>query len=74
MTKSRVKSAKIVKPSYSYKKHEGTPAPGQYDGHLQPFGSNMKGVTMGSKYEFKPDSNPPVGYYDVDRGLNMTKF
>jgi len=23
---------------------------------------------MGAKYEFKPDSNPPVGGYDVDAG------
>ena len=26
-------------------------------------------VSMGAKYEFKPDSNPPVGGYDVDAGL-----
>ena len=23
-------------------------------------------VSMGAKYEFKPDNNPPVGGYDVD--------
>ncbi len=28
---------------------------------------------MGSKYEFKPDSNPVVGKYDIDAGHNMTK-
>jgi len=25
---------------------------------------------MGSKYEFKPDSNPPVGLYDIDVAKN----
>ncbi len=28
---------------------------------------------MGSKYEFKPDSNPVVGKYDINSGLNMSK-
>ena len=28
---------------------------------------------MGAKYEFKPDSNPPVGGYDVDAGLQHTQ-
>jgi len=28
---------------------------------------------MGSKYQFKPDSNPGVGSYNLDSGLNMSK-
>ncbi len=28
---------------------------------------------MGSKYEFKPDSNPAVGQYNVDAGHYMSK-
>ena len=27
---------------------------------------------MGSKYEFKPDKNPPVGAYDIQSGLNAS--
>ena len=50
-----------------------TPEPGSYDGHLIPFGqSKMSNVTMGSKYVFKPDRNPPVGAYNLDSGLNMS--
>jgi hypothetical protein len=29
---------------------------------------------MGKKYEWKPDTNPPVGGYDLERGENITKF
>jgi hypothetical protein len=28
---------------------------------------------MGAKYIWKPDSNPPVGAYDIDRGQSQTK-
>jgi len=28
---------------------------------------------MGAKYEFKPDSNPPVGGYDIDSAYDHTK-
>jgi len=28
-------------------------------------------ATMGSKYVFKPDSNPPVGAYDIDRAKDQ---
>ena len=38
--------------------------PGCIDGHLKPFGGGMKRVDFGSKYVFKPDSNPGVGLYD----------
>jgi len=31
-------------------------------------------VTMGSKYVFKADSNPPVGAYDVETADSATKF
>lgn len=33
----------------------------------------MKKVDFGRKYEFKVDSNPRVGYYEVDTALNQTK-
>jgi len=46
---------------------EVTPDGGSYDGHLKAFGSDVKGnITMGSKYEFRPNSNPPPGAYEID--------
>ena len=52
---------------------ERSPDPGQYDRHLTKFGSGLRSnATMGSKYEFKPDRNPPVGGYDIDSGLRMS--
>ena len=53
-----------------------TPDGGMYDAHLKPFGADItqNAVTMGSKYVFKPDSNPPVGGYDTERGYNAIKF
>ena len=39
--------------------------------HLTPFGGDIKTrIGMGSKYVFKPDSNPPVGGYNTDRAFN----
>lgn len=36
--------------------------PGAHDGHLKDFGSDVKSkVSMGSKYVFKPDTNPGAG-------------
>jgi hypothetical protein len=49
-----------------------SPDPGQYDAHLKPFGSDVKGnLGMGRKYVFKPDSNPPVGAYDPDTAREL---
>ena len=28
---------------------------------------------MGRKYKFKPDSNPPPGYYDTDKATSIVK-
>jgi len=78
-----VNSIEIVKPRSKYhiihpdlvpkkNKKEPTPAPGQYDKHLKPFGSDLPAnATMGSKYVFKPDSNPPVGAYDIDSSKEL---
>ena len=30
-------------------------------------------MTIGGKYIWKPDSNPPVGAYDIVSGLEITK-
>jgi len=27
-------------------------------------------MTIGGKYKWKPDSNPPVGAYDIDLAIN----
>ena len=76
ITKYRNRSALIKQPTSPYRRpKESNPDPGKYDSHLKPFGSGLsKSVNMGSKYEFKPDSNPPVGGYDIDRGLKVTQF
>ena len=51
------------------KEKKGNPEAGT--SHLTPFGGDIKSkIGMGSKYVFKPDSNPPVGGYDTDTGLN----
>ena len=33
----------------------------------------MKKIGFGSKYEFKPDSNPPLGTYDAEAADRLTK-
>lgn len=53
---------------------EYNPDPGQYDGHLTPFGSDVKKFTMGGKYKWKADQNPALGTYDVDTGYNLTQY
>jgi hypothetical protein len=75
ITKPANKSA-FIKPATSpYRRpKEQNPDPGLYDAHLTPFGSDVKPITMGKKYEWKPDTNPPVGGYDLERGESITKF
>jgi hypothetical protein len=47
--------------------------PGAHDGHLKPMGAGVGGhITMGSKYEFKPDRNPGPGVYNIEAGLKLT--
>ena len=41
---------------------------------MKPFGSDVKNKTdFGAKYKFVPDSNPPPGLYDAERGMKLTK-
>lgn len=48
--------------------------PGHVDGHLKPFGSEVRNsVSFGSKYKFKPDENPVVGKYDVEKSLDYLR-
>lgn len=30
-------------------------------------------MTIGGKYQWKPDSNPPVGAYDIQSAVEFTK-
>ena len=43
------------------------------DKHYAPFGSELKGIDFGKKYEFKVDSNPRVGQYNTDNSVTKTK-
>jgi len=52
---------------------ENNPSPGQYDKHLIPFASSLNNITMGGKYKWQPDSNPPVGAYEVDSPQTLSK-
>jgi hypothetical protein len=48
--------------------------PGAHDGHLKPFGSELKGRDfMGSKYEFKPKEGPAPGKYNTEKAMNYIK-
>ena len=39
------------------------PDAGMYEPHT-PFGTIKQNMTLGGKYKFKTDSNPPPGLYD----------
>jgi len=46
---------------------DGNPGVGQYDGHIKPFGSGLhQRMTLGGKYGWKADDNPPPGSYEAD--------
>jgi hypothetical protein len=62
ITKPRVPSV-IIKEEVSPQRRppEVLPDPGTYDGHLTPFGSGLKNVTMGDKYKFVPKEGPAPG-------------
>ena len=49
------------------------PAPGEYDGHLKPIGADLNKISMGSKYEFKADTNPGPGYYEPSNADEIVK-
>ena len=75
MSKASTKSAIIREDTSPHRRGpDYTPGPGHHDGHLTAFGSDVKmNIGMGSKYEFKPDSNPAVGSYDIYSGLNLSQ-
>lgn len=63
MSKSSVRSAHIREDTSPYRRPiEKSPGPGEHTGHLTAFGADVtRNITMGSKYEFKPDKNPAPG-------------
>lgn len=68
------KSAIIKAPVSPYRRPtERTPEPGQYTSHLTPFGADAKKIDFGSKYIFKVDRNPKVGYYSPSHSLTKSK-
>ena len=64
----------IIREDIIKEKRVQAPAPdaGMYDKHLIPLGAELKNINFGRPYVFKPDSNPPVGAYDVKE--SQTKF
>ena len=38
--------------------------PGSQYNHIKPFGADSKKMTIGGKYKWKADTNPPPGLYD----------
>ena len=47
--------------------------PGTHTPHKE-FGQELKTkINFGSKYKWKPDTNPPPGLYDIDRAFNIIK-
>jgi hypothetical protein len=70
MSKAASKSAHIREETSPHRRApDYTPGPGHVDGHLTAFGSDVnRNITMGSKYEFKPNSNPAPGQYNIDSG------
>lgn len=46
--------------------------PGSYNPDKK-FGYSEKKMTLGGPYEFKPDKNPPPGYYDLENAWNNVK-
>ena len=41
---------------------------------MKPFGTDAKSFTIGGPYKWKPDSNPPIGGYDLDSGYKATHY
>ena len=43
-----------------------------YDPHTN-FGKDSRPMTIGGKYKWKANENPPPGYYETDRGIQHVK-
>ena len=69
----RGRSAFIYTNLVSPRQREAGPGPGEYDGHLKPFGDLPQNMTIQGKHNFKPNDNPPPGLYEVDTGIDAIK-
>ena len=55
---------RLGKGSFLDSPQKSNPSGGNYN-PIKPFGTEKKqSMTLGGKYKFKPDSNPPPGSYD----------
>lgn len=59
----RLEQDKSTRSDFTKVKNQENPSGGEYE-ITKPFGSDLKKMTMGGKYKWKPDSNPPPGLYD----------
>lgn len=74
ITKSKSQNCIIKQPNSFRIPPEMSPAPGEYDRHLKPFGSDVPyKIDFGSPYKFTPNENPPPGLYDVENATNYTR-
>ena len=79
LTKYNNRSTIIREETSPYRRpKEREPEPGQYNASAHKSWTNnyLKGkrISLGAPYQFKPDQNPPVGGYDVDRGLAVIQW
>lgn len=51
---------------------EAAPEPGQYDGYIKGFGSDVKGISMGGKYQTSYDPTLGPGTYDAAGAIDRT--
>ena len=72
-TKPRSKAALIKEETGYQVPRENPPDPGQYDGHIKPFGESPQRMTIGGKYKQTYDANPAPGQYDHDSHVAHTK-
>lgn len=71
-TMPKTSSTTIKQPSYKVPRREEI-GPEADDKHIKPIGSGMAGIDFGSKYEFRVDSNPRVGQYNVNDSQTKSK-
>lgn len=68
------RSVIIKKETCPYRRPKETnPEPGQYDGHLDKFGSKTKSFTIGEKKPATYNQNPGPGYYDPNESITKSK-
>jgi len=64
---------RLGKGSFIDAPNRDNPSAGNYEPHKSIGKSNGNRMTLGGKYKFKANNNPPPGLYNADRSLNYTK-